>query len=157
MCRLIHRRTLLGLWQFFWEWRLARNRNCSIDKCPENLFEDAEVSEINRWVSHSIREVRRKDGQPYLPQSIHQIFAGLQRFTLSEKPNAPRFLDRKDPRFRDIHGTCDTIYRKLHQQGIGAEVRHAAIITVEEEDKLWATGEKSPTSCLLLVGKHLCI
>jgi len=51
----------------FREWRLARNRDCSIDKCHENLFEDAEVSEINHWVRRFISEVRRKDGQPYPP------------------------------------------------------------------------------------------
>jgi len=52
----------------------------------------------------------------------------------------------------------------LHQQGIGAEVRHAAIITAEEKYKLWVTGV---TGCITpknlqcavfyYVGKRFCI
>lgn len=55
----------------FQEWGMARSRDCSTNKCAENLFEDAEVSEINHWVSRSISEVRRKDGLLYPPRSIH--------------------------------------------------------------------------------------
>ena len=30
------------------------------------------------------------------------------------------FLDRKDSRFKKHHGTCDVVFRKLQQDGIGA-------------------------------------
>ena len=148
----------------FNEWRLARNSKCMTEKCPENLFEEPEIGELNRWVSRFITEVRRKDGKPYPPRSVHQLLAGLQRFMLSKKPDAPKFLDRKDPRFRDIHGTCESIYRQLHQQGVGTEVRHAAIITAEEEEALWISGVIGCTTpknlqraVFFYIGKRFCI
>lgn len=118
MCRLIHRRTLFGLWQFFGNGSWLETGTVLSTNVPRICLRMLKPVKINHWASHSIREVQRKDGQPYPPRIIHQILAGLQRFMLSEKPDAPQFLDRKDPWFRDIHGTCDTIYRESHQQGI---------------------------------------
>ena len=144
----------------FNEWRLPRNSKCTTDKCPENLFEEPDLGELNRWVSRFITEVRRKDGKPYPPRGVHQLLTGLQRFMLSKKPDAPKFLDRKDPRFRDIHGTCETIYRQLHQQGVGMEVRHAAIIIAERGGGtlgIWSDWlyypQESPARCIFLYWK----
>ena len=80
-----------------------------------------------------------KKGEPYPPRSIHQLLAGLQRYTLEKHPNFPKLLDKQQTCFRDLRGTCDTVYRNLRCQGIGAEVRHAPIITPAEEEKLWLT------------------
>ena len=52
-------------------------------------------------------------------------------------------------RFRDIRGTCDTVYRK---QGVGTEVKHAAVISSDEEDRLWLSGCKC---CVFLCRKNL--
>ena len=95
---------------------------------------------LNRWLSRFVAEVRRADGEAYPPRTIHQLLSGLQRSMLDRYPTAPKFLDRQDPRFRDIRGTCDTVYRELHQQGVGTEVKHAAVISSDEEDQLWLSG-----------------
>ena len=83
---------------------------------------------------------------------------------LSIKSDAPKFLDRKDVRFAPIHGTCETIYRELHGKGIGTDVRHAAVITSEDEEKLWTTGvvgcntpKNLQRAVFLYVGKLMCI
>ena len=55
-------------------------------------------------------------------------------------PSFPKFLDLSNPVYRDLHGTCDTVYRELHGQGIGTTVKCTATFTLEEEEKLWATG-----------------
>ena len=47
-------------------------------------------------------------------------------------------------RFRDIRGTCDTVYHEFHQQGVGTEVKHAAVISSDEEDRLWLSGCTNP-------------
>ena len=59
---------------------------------------------------------------------------------LEQYPTASKFRDRQDLRFRDVRGTCDTIYHELHPQGVGTEVKHAAVISSEEEDQLWLSG-----------------
>ena len=107
---------------------------------------EADIPDLNRWISRFITEVWRQDGNCYPPKTIHQLLASLQRYMLKNHPEAPRFLDRKDICFRDIHGTCETIYRQLHQDGVGTAVWHAAVITSEEEDKLSASGAISITS-----------
>ena len=59
---------------------------------------------------------------------------------LDKNALAPKFLDQKNPLFHDIHRACDSVYRALHQQGVGTQVPHAAIISEAEEEKLWTTG-----------------
>lgn len=58
---------------------------------------------------------------------------------LEQNSLAPKFLDlvQKNPITHGIHRACDSVYRKLHQQGV---VHHAAIIPEAEEEKLWVTG-----------------
>ena len=49
-------------------------------------------------------------------------------------------MDQSVTVFRDLYRTCDSVYRELHKQGIGASVRHTAIFSAEEETKLWKAG-----------------
>ena len=58
---------------------------------------------------------------------------------LSLKPSAARFLDKKNPCFKQLHGTLDNLFHRLHEEGAG-RVKHAEVITVEE-NVLWASGE----------------
>ena len=63
-----------------------------------------------------------------------------------KNPSAPKFLDKSETCFQEIHGTCNTVYKELHSQGIGVEVCHTPVIPPEEEDKLWLSGVLSITS-----------
>ena len=47
---------------------------------------------------------------------------------------------KKDMRFRQFHGTMETVFQQLHKDGIGAEIKHAAVISEEEEALLWKEG-----------------
>ena len=40
----------------------------------------------------------------------------------------------------EFRGACEVVFRHLHQSGVGADVKHTAIISNEEEDKLWSSG-----------------
>ena len=112
---------------------------------------------------HFVAEVWRQDGQPYPPKTIHQILAGLQRYMLDKNPLAPKFLDlvQKNPISHGIHRACDCVYRKLQQQGVVTQVRHAAIIPETEEEKLWVTGNLTHKSLhravFYYVGKCLVV
>lgn len=82
---------------------------------------------------------------------------------VKKRPGAPKFINKNDTSFQDIHGTCETIYRQLHQEGAGTAVCHAAIISGEEEVRLWSTGVLSANlKCLqsavfFYIGEVFCI
>ena len=56
---------------------------------------------------------------------------------LEDNPDAPKFMDRHDVRFRDLLHTCDSVYRELHSEGEGAHVKHTPFFSVEDEATLW--------------------
>ena len=116
------------------------------------------------WLARFVAQVRRADGKPYPPKSIHQLICGILRHMRSIVPSCPNILDRKDPRFRDFHGACKVVFRRLHQSGGGTDVQHTAVINHEEEDKLWSSGILNVTepkglqqAVFYYVGKVYCI
>ena len=146
----------------FNEWRYSREseeRNC-----PDNLLETGNNEELNYWLPRFINEVRRTDGNPYPPRSIHQLLAGLQRYMLEQNYCLPKFLDRQNQQFRPIHGACDSVYHSLHCSGVGASIRHTAIISEDEEKKLWEYGilgldnpKSLQRAVFYFIGKRFCI
>ena len=62
----------------FNEWRCSRS---SLDdgECPSDLLEVGDADKLNFWLPRFINEVRRTDGNPYPPRTIHQLLAGIQR------------------------------------------------------------------------------
>ena len=78
--------------------------------------------------------------------------------------DSSNFLDCKDTRFKKLHGTCDVVFRTLHQSGIGANKTSAKVITNEDEEKLWKAGVLNTTAPIGLqqavfyyVGKACCL
>ena len=55
----------------------------------------------------------------------------------SVDPILPNFFVENDYRFDGLRGTRDTVSRQLREDGVGSSVKHAEVITYEEEDKLW--------------------
>ena len=120
----------------FLEWMYERN-GLSDEQCPENILEEQCAADLNTWIPKFIAEARRSDGEPYTPKTIHQILSGLLRYMRSIKDDCPNILDKSDPRFRAIQRTCEFVYRSLHKEGVGVQVHHAPLISIEEEDQLW--------------------
>ena len=83
----------------FREWKSSRTDN---KKCPDDILEQADSATLNFWLPRFVAEVRRSDGKPYPPKTIHQLICGLLRYMRSVEPGCPNILDRKDPRFRDF-------------------------------------------------------
>ena len=76
----------------------------------------------------------------------------------------PKFLDRQNQQFRPIHGACDSVYHSLHCSGVGASIRHTAIISEDEEKKLWEYGilgldnpKSLQRAVFYFIGKRFCI
>ena len=87
-------------------------------------------------------EGRRADGNEYPSSTFYHLLAALVRYSRSKYRESHNFLDKSDPRFRELRGACESILRQLRQAGVGAEVKHAALITPDEEDMLWNPGSE---------------
>ena len=80
-------------------------------------------------------------------------------------PECPNFFDEKDYRYQKLRAALDNLGRRLRKDGIGAEVKHASIVTSEEEDALWLSGvlgSTTPKALLNVVfffssGKNFCL
>ena len=88
------------------------------------------------------------DGKPYPSTTFYQLLAGLLRYGRSKSAD---FVDKSDPRFRELRAACDNVARQLRKAGMGAEVKHAEVFTEKEELKLWETGTIGITNPLALV------
>lgn len=73
-------------------------------------------------------------------------------------------MSRKDPALRDLTEAVQVPYRELRMDSAGAVVKHAAIVTPEEENMLWDSkviGVHTPLALVHAVffynGKAFCI
>ena len=150
----------------FKSWREERNK-CVSEQCPENLVTEPTAEYLNYWLSRFVVEIRREDGKPYAPASINNILSALYCFSKSCVPTGvvcPNFMNRKDPCFRDLTGAIQVRYRELRTEGVGAVVKHAPIVTPEEENTLWEskvigvhTLKALVSAIFYYVGKMFCI
>ena len=87
-------------------WRSARNSAVDFeeDLCPDDLFVKGNKDAISNWLGRFAIEVRRQDGKPYPPRTIHHLFLGIQRHvkTICPERNINFF---GDPEFIK-HKTC---------------------------------------------------
>lgn len=116
-------------------WCEERNKSFP-EQCPENLLKEPNAEVLNYWLLIFVVEVHRKDGKPYPPATINNILSGLYRFCKSSVPTGvicPNFMDRKDPHFRDLTGAIQVRYREQRTEEVHAIVKHAAVVTPEEE------------------------
>ena len=120
-------------------WKNDRNKMCE-DKCPDDLFENASISALNKWLSAFVVEARREDGKRYPATTI------------------------TNRRFNYLNGALKSVFHKLTEDGTGAVVKHATVVTPQEEELLWSTGTIGVSSPLSLqravfyyVGKVLCL
>ena len=64
-------------------------------------------------------------------------------------PYTPNFMDPMNPEFKGLHGA--THFQKLRTIGVGAEVKHAGTISIEEENLLWECGVLGTGTPLALI------
>ena len=68
-------------------------------------------------------------------------------------------FDKQDVRFRGLLKTMESVYQSLYKEGVGVEIRHASIITEEEEERLWKIipPKALVRSVFFLNGKNFCL
>ena len=117
----------------FADWKSQRSTDDG-EQCPDDLLENPDINKLNYWLARFVAEVRRTDGKAYPPRTISQLLAALQRIMLEANPNASKFCNAHNTDFRDLTRTCDSVYRRLHSEGVGAVVRHTPTFSVEDDN-----------------------
>ncbi len=107
---------------------------------PDNFFESNDTQCLSKHISRFIVETRKANGTLYPPSTLHSLMCGLLRHMRSINPGCPNFLDKKDHRFTALHKTLDSLFNKLHADGIGRNLKKNEILTVEDEKLLWESG-----------------
>ena len=93
-----------------------------------DLTEKPEAEKLNFWLSRFVVEARRKDGEPYPVRMLYLLLAGLLQYGHSNSKLCPNFMDKSDCHFSELSGVCESVSRQLHKDGVGASVKHTAII-----------------------------
>ena len=148
----------------FQQWKTISNQSHPTDQVPDDIFITTNPQILNNHLSRFIVETRKANGDLYPPSTLHQLLCGILRHMRNKNPACPNFLDKKDNRFRQLHGTLDSYFHKLHSEGIGRQTKHAEVVSSEEEDQLWKEGimdVKTPTgiqnAAFFVVGKMFCL
>ena len=99
--------------------------------------------EMLYWMTHFILEVRKRNGEPYPPNSLYPIIAGV----MCHIRHTGRAIDCfKDASFCQFRVSLDAELKRLQGEGIGSHKRRAEIITESEENILWKKGLLGDTS-----------
>ena len=128
----------------FTDWRNSCNESYP-DNVPDNLWAK-EPEEIGCWLSFFVTETRNTEGNSYPPKTLYQLLSGLLHHSRSIDANAPNFLDKSIPAFKEFHCILDNLFKTLRKEGIGCEAKHAETISKEEESRLWDKGVLNVTS-----------
>ena len=59
--------------KLFQEWIAQRNEKCADKKCPGDLLDKPDVAKLNFWLCRFVIEVRKQNGEPFPPKSIHHV------------------------------------------------------------------------------------
>ena len=115
-------------------------RECRQTQTGENIpsIETMTHTELTHWLSRFVVEVRKVDGTEYPPNTLHHIVAGLQNHLRLEGKMVDLFKDRQ---FAPFQASLDGEMKRLQACGLGAKKRQAEVITHEEEEKLWESGQ----------------
>ena len=108
-----------------------------------------------------VLEVRRKDGNHYPPNTLHQLCCGVLRQVREVKPGLDIF---KDAAFASFRRTLDAEMKRLRSIGIGCDPKQPEPISLQEEELLWSEGllgDHSPQvlvdTMLFLAGKNFAL
>ena len=122
--------------KIFDDWQKVQNGSFTTDLCPENIFTHEDSSIICHWLCKFISEVRKSTRKEYTPCTLYLILSGLQRHMRKLRP-----LDTinlfKDTHYKPLKNVCDSVFKQLHQKGIGTETKETRVLTKDDEDELW--------------------
>ena len=130
------------------DWSSQRNSSSASGEHVPDIA-NMEITQLQRWMSRFVLEIRKTDGTPYPPESIYHIVCGIMRFVRHNgKPEVDFFRDQAFAEFRTV---LDAEMKRLKAAGIGSRAHKAEPLTPEEEEMLWdkgVLGDHSPQALL---------
>ena len=114
---------------------------------PRVLLSD-DVEELSTWLQRFVLGTRKTNVEKYPPRTLHMLLSGLQRYMHEQKKNTLHIYCQDLPPFCKL---CDSYYRELCEQGVGAATKETEVCSLEAMDKLWGCGvfgADSPRSLL---------
>lgn len=113
-------------------WSENRNSILPDDPVPKDLLSCTGAAVVCKWLCCYVQETKKENGLPYPATTLRSLLAALQCVLHSNKVPFNIF-NKFDMRFRYLHTTLDTVCVSLSKEGIGAEVKHAAVVSLEHE------------------------
>ena len=107
-------------------WKEERNNKYPDDPIPEDLLETTNEEILSLWLSRYVAETRNSTGGP---STIYQLLTALLRSMRESNANCLNFLERKNSKFKMLHRTLNSLFRQLHESGVGTKVQHTEVIT----------------------------
>ena len=148
--------------RLFQEWRCQRNLHFPEDEIPEDILQTKDKRRLCHWLCKFSTEVRKKDGSPFPPKSIHHYLLGIQRHIRVQTREDLNFFSEKE--FLELRNLLDALFRKLHASGVGTTVKKTPVLSQSDEEKLWSTGVLDPSTpqgllnCVFFLnGKNFCL
>ena len=148
--------------RLFTEWMSERNSLFPDDLVPEDILTTKDKSLLCKWLCKFCIEVRKKDGSPYPPRSIHHYLLGIQRHIRTETKQELNVINDKE--FLELKNLLDALFRKLHSAGVGTTVKRTPVLLQSDEEKLWSCGVLNPDTpqgllnCVFFLnGKNFCL
>ena len=71
----------------FCEWVQERNEHFRSNLVPLDLLLTDDLKLLCEWLCRFCAEIRKKDGSPFPPRTIHHYLMGIQRYIHTEKKN----------------------------------------------------------------------
>ena len=120
----------------FESWHTARNQRFPEAWCPDDVLSSKEVA--CEYLCKYTTETRKADGSEYTPCSLYLLLSGIQRYVCKVYPKMQvnLFVDHE---FTALKNLCDSIFKKLHYKGIGGSLKTTAVLSADDEKKLWDT------------------
>ena len=97
----------------FEAWKLARNQKHPDDQVPDDLFMCTDPAILSVHLSRFVLETRKSNSEYYPPKTLYLILCGILRHMRSINPECVNFLDKKDVRFKSLHGVMDAHFHQL--------------------------------------------
>ena len=144
-------------------WMVFRNSVKPEDPVPTDLLSCKDPHVLCKWLCSYVQETKKESGELYPATTLRSLLSGIQRVLHANKVPFNLF-DKSDLRFRDLHNTLDSVSASLLKKGIGADVNHAAVLSIEDENAMWekgVVGDSTPWQLLraafLTVGLHFSL
>lgn len=124
----------------FEDWASSYNSRHPEVPCPEGglLGDDAKL--LSFWLQKFVVCTRKKTGEKYPPKTVHMLLCGLQRHMKERKEVVFNIFSTNNPAFKQLMTTCDSLYRELREEGVGASSTPTQTLTDEDTEKLWTSG-----------------